>query len=495
MARHGGATLPSNTGAAKYDKEKKRLGQFKSVVHWLWHLFSSVRFAVILILIITGLSLLGALLVQVPPEIAKDPQAYSYWIDTAARSKVGVWTPFLSALRLFNVFRSPWFIITCTLLMLNIFICSVNRWSSISLNLRGSAVKQREKFYTTGKTHAELKDIQVPVAETVVISEKILKGRGYRIRTESGKENTYIAADKNRYYRLGTYFSHFSLILFVLAFIAGNYFGFRDLSFTVPIGSFREVGHDTALSLQLISFVDEYYDNGRPKDYRSEVILYENNKPVKQAIIQVNHPLVYKGIRFYQSYFGPAVKMQVRDKNGQDIFNGNVPMDSSFDIEGVRRYEGFFDLPETELSVRLIGSAFNAEDFIIPPGYVAVDVRHGSDQIDFRLVEPGVPLETAGLEFTFLGESKYSGFQVSHDPANILIWIASALFIIGICAVLYFPYHQVWILSQPNGQGNCRLLIRTRAPRGFRNISELNTLVDQIKKKLPIHTIKGKRGK
>lgn len=494
MAKHG-KTSPSNINAAKYNKKKKIPGPFKSAVHWLWQLFSSVRFAVILILIITSLSLLGALLVQVPSEIAKDPQTYSYWIDTVARSKVGVWTPFLSALRLFNVFSSPWFIITSTLLMLNIFICSVNRWSSISLSLRGSAVKQRENFYNTGKIHAEIKDIQAPVAKTVMISEKILKGRGYRTRTEGDNKNIYIASDKNRYYRLGTYFSHFSLILFVLAFIAGNYLGFRDLSFTVPVGSFREVGHDTALSLQLISFVDEYYDNGRPRDYRSEVILYENGQPVKQAIIQVNHPLVYKGIRFYQAYFGPASKMQVRDENGYDIFNGNVPLNSSFDIEGVRRYEGFFELPEADLSVRLISSALNTEDFMIPPGSVAVDVRHGSDQIDLRLVELGTPLKIAGLEFTFLEESMYSGFQVSHDPSSILIWIASALFIIGICAVLYFPYRQVWILCQPDGKGNSRLLIRTRAPRGLRSISELNTLVDQIKKNLPIHTIKGKRGK
>src|SRR4030043_130288 len=102
-------------------EEKKQLGQktSKSVVEWLWRLFSSVRLAVILILVITGLSLLGALLIQVPSEMARDPQLYSYWIDTAARSKVGVWAPFLSALHLFDVFRSPWFLIAGTLLMIN----------------------------------------------------------------------------------------------------------------------------------------------------------------------------------------------------------------------------------------------------------------------------------------------------------------------------------------------------------------------------------------
>ena len=479
------------------DKKKKASGPFKIVVNWLWRQLSSVRLAVILLLVITGLSLLGALLIQAPAEIAKNPQLYSNWIDTVARSKVGVWTTFLSALSLFNVFGSVWFIIACTLLVLNIFICTLNRWSGIALSLRGGIIKQDEKFYFNDNNHAEIKEIQAAAAESARISEKVLKGRGYRTRTEIDENNICIAADKNRYYRLGTYFSHFSLILFVLAFAAGGYVGFRDQNFSVAVGGIREIGHNTALSLQLVSFVDEYYDNGSPKDYRSEVVLYENNKPVKQAIIQVNHPMVYKGIRFYQSYFGPATKMLVRDETGNDIFNASVAMDSSFDLEGLRRYEGFFDLklPEAILNIRLISSAVNGEDPMIPPGNIAVDVREGSKQTDFKLVELGVPEVVGGLEFTFLEESQYSGFQVSRDPMNVLIWIASILFVAGMSAVLYFPYRQVWILSQPLDQGSSRLLIRTRAPRGFRDTSELNALVNKIEKELPTPPIKGRKGK
>ncbi|MFC2032721.1 cytochrome c biogenesis protein ResB [Chloroflexota bacterium] len=470
---------------AQEDKDQQGSSTSKSVVDWLWHLFSSVHLAVILILVITGLSLVGALLIQVPLEMARDPQLYSYWVDIAARSKLGVWAPFMSTLRMFDVFRSPWFLIAGTLLMLNIFICSVNRWRGISLSLRGGVVKHKASFYATGNTCVELSTIPAPVAEAAETSEKTLRARGYRIRTESDGSNIYIAADKNRYCRLGTYFSHFSLILFVLAFITGSYFGFRESSFTVPVGTNREVGYNTGLSLQLTSFIDEYYDNGMPKDYRSHVVLYENGQAVKQALIRVNHPLVYKGVRFYQSYFGPAVKMQVRDENGQVIFNDNVPLERSLDIQGYQHYQGFFNLPEAGLSIRLISSAANADDPMIPAGQLAVDVRQGNDQIVLRLVELVTPRVVGDLEFTFLEESKYSGFQVSRDPTNMLIWIASTLFIIGICTVLYFPYRQVWVLSQQLGQENSRLLIRMLVPRNFNSTSELKTLANQMEKELP----------
>ena len=480
---------------SREDKKQQVPGVFKSVAVWLWRLCSSMRLALILILVISGLSLLGALLIQVPPEMASEPQLYSYWLDTAARSKVGVWTPFLSALWLFDVFRSPWFLIVGTLLMLNIVICSVNRWSSISLILKGSVVKHKESFYTAGDTCTKLSTILMPVFEAAKIPEKVLRARGYRTRTESDENSVHIAADKNRYYRLGTYFSHLSLILLVLAFITGRYFGFHDSSFTVAVGSNQEVGHNTSLSLQLTSFVDEYYKNGMPKDYRSQVVLYENGQAVKHTIIRVNHPLVYKGVRFYQAYFGPAVKILVRDENGKDIFNDNVPLDSSLYIQGYQHYEGLFNLPEAALSIRLIKSAVNADNTMIPAGQLAVDIRQGNERIALNLLEPGIPSIVGDLEFTFLEESKYSGFQVSRDPTNILIWIASILFIIGICTVLYFPYRQVWVLSQSLDQGNSRLLIRALVPRSLNNTSELDTLANKMERELPIHKIKGNRGK
>lgn len=477
------------------DKNRQRTDTTRSIMHWLWSMFSSVRLAVTLILVITGFSLLGALLIQVPSEMSKNPQLYSYWIDTVARSKVGGWASLLSALHLFDVFHSPWFLIAYILLIFNIFICTINRWSSISLSLRGGTIRQRENFYISGNTNAELSNIQVTIDEAAMISEKVLRRRGYRIRTENVENNIYIAADKNRYYRLGTYFSHFSLILFVLAFIAGSYFGFRDTIFTVPVGSIREIGHGTTLSLQLISFVDEYYDNGMPKDYRSEVILYENSKPVKQALIRVNHPLLYKGIRFYQAYFGPSVEMLVRDENEHEIFNSNVPLDGFFNNQGYQYYEGFFDLPEEGLSVRLINSAVKTPNPMIPEGQVAVDVRKDNDQIDLGLVKLGTPGMVGGLEFTFLEESKYSGFQISYDPMSILIWIASTLFIIGIFAVLFFPYRQVWVLAKSISRGNSCLLIRMLAQRSFNSTSELNILTNEIEKELLIYPIREMRGK
>ena len=199
------------------ETERQEPSKIGVAIKWTWRQFSSVRLALILILVITGLSLLGALLIQVPQSAAGDPQYYSYWLDTIARPKLGGWASFFSALGLFDVFRSPWFVIAGSMLMANIFVCTVNRWSGIRAGIKGTTIPQNEDFYKSGDTTAELPVVDLTPNLVTEQSQKILHARGYRTRMETGDANTYISADKNRYYRLGTFFSHFSLILFVLS--------------------------------------------------------------------------------------------------------------------------------------------------------------------------------------------------------------------------------------------------------------------------------------
>jgi cytochrome c biogenesis protein len=51
--------------------------------------------------------------------------------------------------------------------------------------------------------------------------------------------------------------------------------GFQDESLIVVEGAAANIGHGTGLSVYLLSFIDEYWEDGTPKDYRSSVGLYK----------------------------------------------------------------------------------------------------------------------------------------------------------------------------------------------------------------------------
>ena len=101
-------------------------------------------------------------------------------------------------------------------------------------------------------------------------------------------------------------------------------------------------------------------------------------------------------------------------------------------------------------------------------------------------LDQGTPKTLAGLEFTFIRELQFSGFQVGKDPGNALIWIASTLFILGLAMVFYFPHRQVWIRAHTSQGGRTRLLVRTTSARSFAVASEFESLVEALEKELPL---------
>jgi cytochrome c biogenesis protein len=481
--------------------ETRHINPLTRARRWLWRFFSSVKLALILILVIVGLSLVGAFVNQVPPQMKTSAETYSAWVNQVGAEQVGPWSQLLYVLQVFDIFHSVYFIAAGVLLMLNILICSLNRWGNIKLSLNGGAVKRPEDFFVSGKddTHTELVSQNVTETQAAELSEKVLKQKHYRVRTHTEGGNVYLAADRNRWFKLGTYISHLSLILFVIAFMFGSLMGWHVYSFTVSQGSDpanNPIGHDTNLTLRLDNFQAAYYDNGSPKDYSSDVTLFENGQQVKQATIKVNHPLTYNGITIYQSTFGSALRLKVNEATpatdttpaviGDLIFDQSITLasmgmggstGSGYDI-------GEFELPAQNLVVYVITST-TADDPMVPADTVGIemmDMTTGADK-GFELISKTSPGIINNLQFTYVGNSTYSGFEVSKDPTVTLIWISSALFIIGICMVLYFPYRQTWILAQKTENGT-RVSVRTLAPRSFTNKAEIDNISRDLKAQL-----------
>ena len=442
------------------------------------HLFSSVKLAIVLIIILALLSLIGALIIQVPVDSFSSAGDYEHWFAHEAAAKYGGWATPMSWLQLFDIFHSFWFLAAGFFLMVNILVCSLSRWRNLRQIIRGGAIRNAEAFYRSGVRHHEFNNLPGSAGRLTETLTAALHSRHYRVRVESEEERVYLAADKNRFPRLGTLFVHLSLILLVLGFITGSYLGFRDNSFVVVEGETQAVGHDTGLELSLTSFQDDYWPDGAPKDYRSEIILYDSGSEVERGIIRVNSPLSYNGIRFYQAFFGPAAIVRIKDKSGRLLFDGGLALSEPVADSSYQRFVGIIDIPGTGMAAALVSSAVNASDPFIKKGSLGIQLADlNSEQVfDMRILEANVPLEIRDWEFTYLGEAQYSGFQVNHDPGNSLIWIASGLFMAGLAMVLYLPHRQFWAMAISRPDGSTRLLIRENIARGLNSDSDMPVL-------------------
>jgi cytochrome c biogenesis protein len=452
----------------------------------LWRLLTSVRLALSLILFTALVSLTGIVVDQAPAHLSGELGGQGWWVEAVARPKYGALTDVLDSLGLFQVFRSPWFLVPVSLLAVGILACSVNRWRGIRNALSGGPVGHSPEFYADGAACRQISCHRAAGPQLLNTVRDVLRRKGYRVRTETMPEGTHLSADKNRYPLLGTYLGHLSLVLLIVGFALSSQ-GFHNVSLVVPEGSARDVGQGTRLALSVTSFAEERWPGGEPKDFRSEVTLYHDGEQVKQGTIRVNHPMSYAGVRFYQSFYGPAALIRVESPEGDVLYSDIVALSGVLESPPLERPVGSFTLPDSEATVYLVGPAVDGSDPSFNPGEIGVKLYSGSVSGSFFTdkLQMGVPRELEGLRFTYVEERQFSGLEVSRDPGVPLVWTGSALLIIGLFAVLYFPHRQVWALIRDDGNGGSRVYFREGSARRTGSASQLEALVEEIERRIP----------
>jgi cytochrome c biogenesis protein len=314
-----------------------------------------------------------------------------------------------------------------------------------------------------------------------------LRGQGYRVRSESSPEGLHVSADKNRFFLIGTYLGHLSLVLLILGFILSSRFGFRNVTLVVPEGGVRDVGLGTGLAVSVRSFTAEYWPGGEPKDYRSEVTLYRDGTEVKQGTIRVNHPMSYNGVRFYQSFYGPAVSIMVESPEGAVLYDDVVALSDVLDDPPLQRPFGSFRIPESGVTVYVVGPAIDGSDPSFNTGEIGLKL-YGDDSagtfVTDRL-QVSTTKELDGLRFTYVEERQFSGLEVSQDPGNAIIWTGSGLLIVGLFAVLYFPHRQIWAIVQEDEPGGVRVCLRGGPTRRNGVAADLEVVSKEVKKRIP----------
>lgn len=409
----------------------------------LWHLFISMRTGLALMLGLALFTLIGTVVIQAPVGLQSDAAAYDAWLDSV-RPKYGGWTGAFDMLGLFNIFSSFWFRGTILLLATSIMACSVNR----APRLWKQAVHPRPVVSAEFFAHARMSETIVATGtpeEARAILEAHLAGQRYRTIVTEVDGGLAIYADRFRWAPFGTVIAHLSLI-FILGGAMFGATGFRDANFAIAVGSTLPVGNGTNLSIKAMSFTDAYYDNGSPSDYASSLIVYDRGVQVSEKTIRVNDPLRVGDVTLYQSFFGPAADLVVRDTSGKVLYEQGVPLQwaSSDDTKAI----GQFQLPGQDLTVYVIGAASGQVDPNIRAGQIQLEVYQGANTetpAGLQVVDQGVPATLAGLEFTFVRERQYTGLIVARDPGAPIVWLGALLLLFGVAFVFFFPYGRLWV--------------------------------------------------
>jgi cytochrome c biogenesis protein ResB len=324
----------------------------------LWRLLTSVRNAILTVLLLGLAALLGVLLPQVPAAVRDQPGLTAAWLELQ-HPRFGPLTPVLHGLGLFDIFHAWWFYGLVGWLALAIVVCTYSRIPPL----------WRQAFRPSRRIPDGLfeRASAVRVSGEVVPArvEQELRRRRFKVWRMDAGGVTYLFADRFAWAQLGTFASHLALILFLAGALVTKLDAFST-SLTIAEGASAPVfpvTHESQILVRVLSAVGSFDQDGRPLDYHSDLVLYRNGQEAKRCTITVNDPCSLDGYRFHQAgFFGSGAELRVRDlATGDTIYREVLALDRLLpapqltirDGDGAMLLEG--TAPQTDIVEGFVG--------------------------------------------------------------------------------------------------------------------------------------------
>lgn len=398
------------------------------------------------------------------------------------------------------VWESPLFLLTLGLLAVSI-VCGgmIARWPGIARRIWRPGIRTSTGFFGAVKSATAI-DAASPERGRDAFAATLGAHR-YRVLSwrdeKSGAMHLY--ADKNRFSLLATFPFHSGLVLLMFGAMIAATFGWREIGFLVPDGSVRAVGHGTGLTIRNNGFVDVYYDDGRAKDYYSDIEILKDGRRVEAGRLRVNSPLSYGGVSLHQATYGQAAKFLVTDAaTGAALWNDSVPVFVSanrafarqfVDAAGESEPTGVQRLDDLGVTLRIVGSA-GSQDEKIGVGQMAVAVfdnraaKAGAGPIGTGKLDPGGSVTVGGLTFTFQREVRFTGLQLTHNPGLPVIIAAAALIFCSIVVTFYLPHRRVRALVVPRAGGGATMHLGAQVKLDLFGAREFEKVAEEVRARL-----------
>jgi len=414
-------------------------GKEKGFVVILFDLFRSLKLTIFLLILLAILSILGTLITQ---------NATS--LEYIQRYGIGLYEV-LNFFNLFDMYHSWWFSAILILLVINLITCSMNRLPGVLSQIsRATGSEELKDAMLKTLPYVEKVRISTPVKEEEIRS--CLK-RWFKNPKRTEAESTVtLYSEKGRLSRLGVPITHLSILIILIGGLMGSIYGFKGFvnileGETIDQMYLRtrdeEIPKPLGFSVRCDDFKVTFYDlPGRKekhvREYKSLLSILENGKEILKRSVEVNHPLHYKGLAFYQSSYGAlndvTLGIQWKEKKEKSLLKvlegETVPIANSNSFLRVLKYS-----PQ----IHNLGE-----------GVQVVFLKPNQEPRAFWVIKGfpqfGQPRDTEFiLTFEGVSSKEYTGLQVTKDPGVWVVWAGCALMVLGLIVSFFFSHQRVWV--------------------------------------------------
>lgn len=439
---------------------------------FLWRQLTSMRTALVLLLLLGIASIPGS----VVPQRTQNPMAVQARFDSNAG--LAKW---MDRFSLFDVYSSPWFSAIYILLFISLIGCVLPRLVEHARALRAQPPRTPRNLDRL-EFHQEFES-----TDGLARAESWLKERGFRIRTEGQS----ISAEKGYSRETGNLLFHASLILILIGISVGALFGMKA-SAIVNVGErfintptsydsahYGRLTDERSLSPFVISaqkFTARYDElTNQPQDYQLDVRTQSN--PSATAVdekLRVNAPLTFGSTRVYLQANGYSPIVTVRDSKGAVVFSGPVPFlpqDGNLRSIGAIKVAdmtpqiGFIGIFLPTASTDRTGAGISIFPLALDPKLLLsvwsgdLGVNSGTPQSIYRLdttkmkkiglapLKVGQSYDFGNGSITFDKVVPWVNLQIVRDPGKSYALLGAILAIAGLLTSLYVRRRRIWVRS------------------------------------------------
>lgn len=429
--------------------------------------FTSVKLAILLLIILAAASVLGTLLPQAPRQL--DAVQYQQWLDRVT-PHYGIFGQPLAALQLFKLYGSFWYLALLGLFAFNIIVCTLERLSPKWRRAAKPHVAADPKSLAAFKTNVRIKR-NAPLGDVRSELTAALARSRYKVRTETQGTRVSLLGRKRIAGIFGSDIVHLGLLVILAGGIISGAASIRG-SLSLNEGDVKPVPK-ADFQVRLDKFSTEYYPDGSVKAWKSDLTVLEREKPVLSKTISVNHPLTYKGYSFYQTSYGynwqnPTVEIWAKSKSDPAYLKkmtlkvGERAMleDKDMTTIAVQRFFPDFVLgeanqPESRSDqpnnpAALIEGFRGAEKVFsgwIFANYPDFAQMHAANEKD-KDASTDLAFELKKFE-----SAQYSVLEAAKDPGAGFIWAGCILLVAGLVLAFYWPTWEIKaVLEESQGK-------------------------------------------
>ncbi len=442
-----------------------------SLARYLWRQLTSMRTALILLLLLGVAAIPGSLF----PQRTQNPMQVSDYFKNSP--ELAEW---LDRFWLFDVYGSPWFSAVYILLFISLIGCVLPRTIEHLKNARAlppatpKNLLRMEHFQEWNSNGSELETARA-----------WFKKNRFRVLESEGS----ISAEKGFARETGNLFFHLALILVLIGISFSSLFGMRGEAilnvgerFVNNVTSYDSLTYgklyrDSNLQdfmLTADKFVAQYNVlTGAPEDYTLDVSLRQGKEgTVEKKTMKVNSPLTIGDTRIYLQANGFSPVVTVVDSQLNVAFQGPVPF---LPQDSQLRSIGAIKAPDAEPSVGFVGSflptyerdgenggisvypeALNPRlllaawvgdlglDSGTPQSVYRIDTSK-MQQVGLKALKPGESFVYPGGVITFEGYVQWVNISFVTDPGKKFALLGAIVAIIGLLASLFTRRRRIWI--------------------------------------------------